>query len=262
MIPFFDSLAHVTTDGKWFDTHHDGSVERLLAELRAVQPARACVVAIDGYNMPNDFVLETCADHSDFLVPVAGFTPNRLTSNTDALRAVRALSARGFRAIKIHPTLCDVDLDSRAFHWTMDACAETGLPVFLCTIMRRRDYVPAKPPADLIYETFVRHSQVKVLLVHGGLSEVMVYADLVRALPNAVLDLSLTLLKYRDSSLDQDFRYLFQTFDRRITIGSDFPEWRLVETRARVTELAASLSPEKLENVLWRNLAAFLGLAA
>jgi predicted TIM-barrel fold metal-dependent hydrolase len=259
VIPFFDSLTHVTSDGKWFDTHHDGSTARLLECLGQVHSARACLVGIDGYNMPNEFLFETCRRHPESLVPVAGFTPGKEASKSKIQASLQDLKARGFRAIKIHPTLCDVHLDSPEFDRTMESCAAIDMPVFLCTIMRRRNYLPKGSPADLIYATFVRHAGVKVLLLHGGLSEVMVYADLVRALPNALLDLSLTLLKYGDSSLDQDFAYLFRTFDRRVAIGSDFPEWTPAQARDRALKLGASIPRDKMENVLWRNLSNFLG---
>jgi len=261
MIPLFDSLTHVTADGRWFNTQHNGSVDRLRSCLGHASPAFACVVGIAGYNMPNDFIRERCAESGGMLVPVAGVITGELASAADALAAVRALRQQGFRAIKIHPTLCNDGIESKEFDWTMDACASVDMPVFLCTIMRRRGFLPGGPPAELIYRAFARHSAVRALLVHGGLSEVMLFADVVRGLPNTLLDLSLTLLKYRGSSIDQDIGYLFRTFDQRLTVGSDFPEWTPLEVRHRVEELAGDLAPAKLENILWRNLAGFLGVS-
>jgi predicted TIM-barrel fold metal-dependent hydrolase len=112
---------------------------------------------------------------------------------------------------------------------------------------------------DLVYQTFVRHAGVKVLFLHSGLAELLTYADLVRALPNTMMDLSCTLMKYRGSSLDIDFRYLFSNLDRRCTLGSDFPESTPSDVRSRVIELGYDLPQVKLENVCWKNLARFLG---
>jgi hypothetical protein len=42
--------------------------------------------------------------------------------------------------------------------------------------------------------------------------------------------------------------------DRRLCIGSDSPEFTIAETLRRVIAIAGDLDPEKLENVLSRNL--------
>ena len=34
----------------------------------------------------------------------------------------------------------------------------------------------------------------------------------------------MTMQKYRGSSIEQDIKFLFRTFDERICIGSDHPE--------------------------------------
>lgn len=260
VIPLFDSLTHVTVDGRWFDTSYDASVSRLSAEIQLAAPCMACVVAIPGYNMPNSFVLDVCARDPVRLIPIAGLDPNLFGSRNEAEAELRRLREYGFRAVKIHPTLCNVHLDSLAFHWAMEACERTTMPVFLCTIMRRRGYVPSFSPIDLVYRTFVRHSGVRVLFLHSGLSDLLAYADLVRALPNALMDLSLTLMKYKGSSLDLDFTYLFNHLDRRCVVGSDFPEYSPFGLRGRVHQLSVSVPAEKLENVCWRNLWSFLGM--
>lgn len=255
-----DSLAHVTNDGVWFHTNYDASLSRLLSEMKSDGAYKACVVSIHGFNMPNEFVLRICRERPQQLIPIAGINTNIFSSLCQAKAELDRLKENGFKAIKIHPTLCNIHLDSPSFNWAMEACELLDIPVFICTIMRRRGYVPSMNPLDLLYRTFVRHSGVRVLLIHGGMSEIMSYADLVRALPNALLDLSHTLTKYKGSSLDLDFRYLFTNFDRRCVIGSDFPEYTPSEIRSRIRELAYGLPREKIENICWRNLHFFLNL--
>jgi predicted TIM-barrel fold metal-dependent hydrolase len=256
----FDSLTHVTNDGTWFHTSHDASVSTLLMELEKAAPSRACVVAIHGYNMPNALVIEACAKAPDRLIPVAGLDPALFTSQEAATKELHALRAHGFRAVKIHPTLCNVRLDSAPFDWTMEACERISMPVFLCTVMRGRGYLANCSPIELLYRTFVRHSGVSVLFLHGGLAELLACSDLVRALPNAMIDVSHTMMKYKGSSLELDLRYVFQKLDRRCVIGSDFPEHTPVEVRKRVTQLVKDCSEQQIENIFWRNLTSFLAL--
>jgi len=260
LIPLFDSLTHVTVDGRWFDTRDDASVTRLLAELDSAAPYKACVAAIPGYNMPNSFVLEACAGDPTRLTPIAGLNTNLFSSPKDVCAEVEHLREQGFRAVKIHPTLCNIHLDSPEFDWAMESCAKLKMPVFLCTVFRRRGYVARFPAVDLIYKTFVRHSDVRVLFLHAGLSQLLVFADLVSALPNAMLDCSYTLMKFKGSSLDLDFAYLFEHFDRRCVVGSDFPEYTPAQVRQRMAELGATVASDKLLNVSWRNLTGFLNL--
>ena len=252
----FDALTHVTADGQWFDTRHDASLGRLLSCLKDAGPSFACVVGIDGYNMPDDYIHSVC-ESTPALVPIAGFTPGESTAAALGER-LESIRARGFRGIKIHPTLCGVSLEDPALADTFAACDSLDLRIFLCTFCRRRGAVTHRAPIDAIYDLLASHPRVGVVLVHGGLSELMTYADMVRGTENAVLDLSWTLMKYAGSSLDLDLAYLFRNLDRRLVVGSDFPEFTPAQVRARVGELTEGLSAEKVANVMWRNLATFL----
>jgi predicted TIM-barrel fold metal-dependent hydrolase len=257
-ISFFDSLAHVTSDGKWFHTSHDASLERLLRNLEAAAPARACVVGIAGFNMADDFVLSVCRKHSDRLVPVAGMDPGAFSSSREARTHMTGLSKAGFRAVKVHPVLSGIDLsDSRVDH-IMEAAAETAMPVFLCTWLRSGAYRPSARPLVLVHGLAHRHPETWTLLLHGGTTDLLEFSDLVRTSDRLLLDLSFTLLRYRGSSLDMDLRYVLEVLDRKVTVGSDFPEYRPADARARVLELMEDLPPQKIRNVLHDNLAVFL----
>jgi predicted TIM-barrel fold metal-dependent hydrolase len=74
------------------------------------------------------------------------------------------------------------------------------------------------------------------------------------------MDLSMTMMKYEGSSIDQDIRFLFRSFDRRIAIGTDYPEYSLERVRARFEYFSEGLPQEKKENVAHRNLSRFLGM--
>ena len=258
-ILYFDSLVHVTSDGKWFDTNHDASPERLMRNLDAAGPARACVVGIAGFNMEDDFVLSVCRKHSDQLVPVAGVDPGAFASSREARSHLTGLSKAGFRAIKVHPALSGIDLaDPRVDH-VMEAAAETAMPVFLCTWLRSVSYRPSSSPIDLVHGLARRHPETWTLLLHGGATDLLEFADLVRGSDRLVLDLSFTLLRYRNSSIDMDLRHVLETLDQKTTVGSDFPEYRPADARRRVLELMEDLPAPKVRNVLHDVLAVFLG---
>jgi predicted TIM-barrel fold metal-dependent hydrolase len=97
-----------------------------------------------------------------------------------------------------------------------------------------------------------------MVLLHGGTVEMLRYAESIRTNPNVLLDLSYTLQRYEGSSLDQDISYLFRTFDRRICIGTDYPDYEPAQVRVRFEALANGLPRDKRENVGWKNIVKFL----
>jgi hypothetical protein len=86
----------------------------------------------------------------------------------------------------------------------------------------------------------------------------MEFSELVRHFPNALLDLSFTILKYAGSSVDLDLEYLFTKFDRRICIGSDFPEFNLSDLRFRFDELSKNCTELQSNNIAFQNLERFI----
>ena len=256
---YFDSLVHVTTDGRWFDTNHDASVNRLIRAMEAVQPARACVAGTPGHNISNDFIREVCRQYRDRLIPIAGCNPREFSSARDAHKKLMQWAGEGFLGVKLHPRFSETSIDEDCVDWVMDAAAQVGLPVFLCTILQGILRTSPARPVDLIDQLLLRHPETDCVLLHGATTDLLACADLVRLHRRALLDLSFTILKYRDSSLDLDLRYVLQSLDQRCTVGSDFPEFLPDQAKQRVSSLMAGLPVEKIENVMYRNLANMIG---
>jgi predicted TIM-barrel fold metal-dependent hydrolase len=82
--------------------------------------------------------------------------------------------------------------------------------------------------------------------------------EIARAFNNVLLDLSFTINKYIGSSLDLDIKYLFESFDQRICIGSDFPQYSISEMRNRFNIFAENINAEKALNIAIKNLTNFL----
>lgn len=177
-------------------------------------------------------------------------------SVVDELEDVRRL---GYRAIKIHPHLSGFSARLEQLEGLFQAAAALDLVIFYCTYMHCRieDYPPADPLYSLVW-LLKRCPRARVVLVHGGDVRLMEYAELVRFNPNLLLDLSLTVIKYRGSSVDADIRFLARGFDRRICVGTGFPEYSHADLRVRLDELFEDLEPDKVENIAYRNLEMFL----
>jgi predicted TIM-barrel fold metal-dependent hydrolase len=256
-IPLFDSLSHPTLSGGWHGRHLDASFDGLARALESNGCVAACAVGmhgIEGYE--HEAFIAACRPHPA-LVPIAGFAPGP-DDPDEELAHIRAL---GFAGIKIHPRYSKLSLDDPALAASLRAAGRVGLPVLLCTY--HHDTLARYPTQDPFYATVAllqAAPDTKVVLVHGGDVGLRRYAELVRFNENLLLDLSFTLLAYEGSSLDADIGFLFRARDRRICVGSDHPEFDHGALRRRFETFATGLSPEKAENIAYRNLEAFLGI--
>ena len=70
-----------------------------------------------------------------------------------------------------------------------------------------------------------QHSKVKTVLLHGGYYNLLAVSEEVRNLENVLLDLSATLTRFYDSSVGNDIKFLYRTFEKRLCVGTDFPEY-------------------------------------
>jgi predicted TIM-barrel fold metal-dependent hydrolase len=256
-VSFFDSLTHLTADGSWLgSTRHDARCERLVAELDRCMAGgssvRACLVAIAGV-IENETILDAAKRHPDRFVPVGSINPAAFDSEHEVADAVARLAATGFAGLKLHPRLNGYDPLHMKVIRALRAAGEHRLIVFLDTLFRQPGRATRNAP-DLIDALAVAAPQTTIILLHGGGPQVLAVAEVVAAHPNLVLDLSFTIHRYAGSSVDDDLRFLMRTFDRRMVVGSDFPEYEPLATRDRVLELCKGLEPIKSANVLAGNL--------
>lgn len=255
-VPLFDSLAHPLLRGTWDGL--EASFDSLVAQLDAANVVRACAVgmpSIGGYRH-EEFAARCQRDPR--LVPVAGFDPEELSTRPGL---VADLVAMGFKGMKVHPRLLNLSLTDVRLAALLAQLEQARLPLFLCTYAH--DALGKLPDADpfaALVALLRPFPALKTVLVHGGDVSVLRFAELVRNNENLLLDLSFTMCKYAGSSLDLDLAFLFRSFDQRICVGSDFPEFSLSEMRERFDLFSVGLAPEQVDNIASGNLSRWLGL--
>jgi predicted TIM-barrel fold metal-dependent hydrolase len=258
----FDSLTHVTPDGRWFQTQLDASENELLRQLDECGIQRAVVVALAGH-IDNRFVLELCQRHPTRFIPCASFNPAAYATAEESRSNFSAeLEGTQYKALKLHPRLNRYDpLDPRCLAVLEETASwERPLPVWLDTLFYYRGGELRKSLVDTIHELVGRFPSLPFVLLHGGGSWILQVAEAIRDCPNAFLDISFTLQRYRSSSLTADLRYLLSCFDRRMVFGSDFPEVGIRSALESFREIADGISPAKCANVLGANLTRILSL--
>jgi predicted TIM-barrel fold metal-dependent hydrolase len=257
-----DSLTHITPDGRWFHTRYDASLERLLREMDTAQVEKAVVVAL-AEHIENEFVVQTCEKHADRLVAGVSINPAAYTDPEDAAEAFRTLRDQyAFTVIKLHPRLNRYDpLDVRCLA-LLDAVGEEKHPtlIWLDTLFRFRGGTLRKPPVDAIHELLRLYPGLTFILLHSCGVEILTLAEAVRDCPNAYLDLSYTLHRYRETHVNQNIRFLVQNFEQRIIFGSDFPEISIPDALATLQKTVPDHLSGKLSCVMGGNLQKILQL--
>ena len=261
--PLIDSVAHPTLDGTWLKPGRKGfTVERLLAEMDAHGVAGAVCVGMKGVGGYDERrYARALAPYKNRLAPAAFFDFDRVRSPSDVSKYLKSLKASSYRAVKIHPRLSKITLDHPLMARVVTAANDEGLTPMLCTYFQDRGGENFRNNLIELRRLLDRTEGRKIMLVHGGTVNVFEMMEIVRPYPELLLDLSLTLCKYEGSSVDLDLAYLFKNFDRRICVGSDYPEYDLGRFRARFERFAKGLPREKRENIAHKNVAAFLGLS-
>ncbi|WP_417525533.1 amidohydrolase family protein [Marinovum sp.] len=249
---FFDSLVHPTPDGQWLQTPFDARLDRLIRDMEDGGVDRACLVGIAEV-MRNEDVLQMARAHPGRLVPIAGFNPASFDT-TDAVKAAVAEIARaGFAGIKLHCRFNRYDpLDARALA-AVDAAGACGLPAFVCTLFRQPTRVTLHP-ADIVDRLAKACPKTRIVLLHGGASSLLDLFELGRMHDHLIIDLSFTLLRYANSSLEADMRFMCRNLDQRVTFGSDFPEYMPSAAKKKILELTEDLPDEKRRAIFHGNL--------
>jgi len=248
----FDSLVHVTRDGRWINGKDDASYSRLVRELDRAGVARACLVGLAGV-VDNEYIME-CADASNGrLVPVAGVDPSRFADEGTIADEVARIARAGFAGIKLHPRLNGYDpVGSRCLR-AIRAASQHRMTVFLDALFRQQPHSTSCAP-EIVDRIAHECAGASIVLLHGGGAALLEVAEVVRLQTTMMLDLSFTLLRYAGSSLDADIRWVMDRLDGRVVIGSDMPEFTPAEAFARAEQLAAGLAAEKWANMAYGNL--------
>jgi predicted TIM-barrel fold metal-dependent hydrolase len=257
----FDANAHPTVDGTWIDGRKICGFAESEARLRATGFQHACAVALPGVGGYSPTAFAEAA-RGDFWIPVAAWELSDFDS-TDWHSTMCAFRALGYRGVKLHPRLLGKLPNAATLARLIVAAHESDLRLVLCTY-------PFGAPCtglrgnllEVLSEAMEAVPDARLLLLHAGCVDFMRFVEFARINRNILLDLSFTILKYEGSSLDADLRFAFRTFDQRLCIGSDYPEYDPASLRRRFERLAleAQIDDQKRAAISTTNAQRFFGL--
>ena len=258
MIKIFDSACHPTISGKWKTKFkvYDSSFQLLNKNIKKNNFYKVCALGLYNFeNYEHKIFFKKCSMYPN-MIPVAGINPNIENLEDELLKIIKI----GYKIVKIHPRISSLNLKSLKFINCLKLLEKNNLKLMLCTYpFGKLNKVQKYDFFDLINNAFSKIKSLKTVLLHGGSVRLLEFAEFVRNNPdNFLLDLSMTMQKYRGSSIEQDIRFLFKNFDERICIGSDHPEFSLKRLRSDFNYYSKNISKKKKENISFKNLNNFL----
>ncbi len=264
-IPIFDSLTHPTLDGNWIMPKYPAcaSIDSLQLQMQQNNICGAFAVGMQGIGgYDEDAFLQMITDNGkNKLFPIAFYTFGEKNNET-IYQDLLAIKSKGYTGIKLHPRVGDFSMNDTRLPYVINVANELGLVVLLCTYFYNNQVGCSANTIDSLSEMLAHLSSTsKVILLHGGGVRLLEMMEIVRAFPNTLLDLSLTMCKYAGSSLDIDIQFLFKQFDRRVCVGTDHPEISHKQLRERFNFFASNTSIEKAENIAYKNILDFTKLS-
>jgi len=132
----------------------------------------------------------------------------------------------GVQSVKIHPRHLSLDFRRKKFYKDLfKNLSKFKFLVLWCTLDSwPKYYSSSEDQINLISEILNQNQKISILLMHGGGSNLLKYYEKFRFRKNLYLDLSYTIYKFKDTTVIKDVIHLLKNFDKRIIIGTDYPD--------------------------------------
>ncbi len=260
-IPIFDSLTHPTFNGDWILPKYStgiASIEKLIEDMDKsnISHAIACGMKDIGEYEQNKYI-EFIRDYGTRLYPIAFVDFKEIVNVNNYISKIKAL---GYIGVKVHSRISDISISNPIVADVISQCEKKGLIVFLCTYFYANNETSYANNVSSLIKLLRQTYPAKIVLAHAGCVNLMEYVEVARVFENVLLDLSFTIHKYFNSSVREDIKYVFESFDRRICIGSDHPEITIENLRMYFNYFCENIDKSKAENIAYKNLSGFLNI--
>ena len=228
-LDIYDSIVHPNKTGEWFGQNKGNTFESTVKDLKDNKIIGANSISLPYLSLAELEEFYTLSVTQEiYLYPVAAINGDE----EDLFQKISQIKEIGYKAIKLHIRLSnlDLDLDFQKIELIFKLCEKFNLIVFFCTYYHSsiKSY-PLYSLKHYLVKLLKASPNVKIVLLHGGDFELMNLVQLSRFNSNILIDLSYTFIKFRNSSLETDIKYLLNNFDKRICFGSDYPDYSISE---------------------------------
>jgi predicted TIM-barrel fold metal-dependent hydrolase len=233
-----DAHVHLTSDGRWFQTPYDASVDTALQQMDRVGIKMASIIPMPGRNQ-RDFVANLVGSRSDRFF--TGFTISALEEAE--FQEFRTWIEGGLaKFAKVHPRETGIAPLEPKLGRFLDVAEKTRIPVIFDTYVRG-SRLPLNELIPFRYDELARQRpKLTIILAHSGGHRVLDALAVAQTQPNVYLELSHVLAYFRETSLEKDFAFVMNRLDKKLIYGSDFPEYPIDSYLKMVQQMISALT--------------------
>jgi predicted TIM-barrel fold metal-dependent hydrolase len=174
----------------------------------------------------NNQVLENTEKYRGFFFVFPSLNPYS-DSACDELEQLKASGASG---LKLHPRLHGYRIDSDECADLLECAQELKMPVMIDCFPDGRNLSLGNTP-DVFARVADRAPNLRIAIGHAGGHKILDALMVAKYFKNVYLDLSYTLLYYRNSAVTKNISYVIESIKaERIFWGSDYPDRPYRET--------------------------------
>lgn len=249
----FDTNVHLTVSDCWKKRKNKG-LEKDFYTIKEKFKLKgfACVAIGNLEEYDHSTFIEKFSNKGIHVVPA-------LNLKKKILPQLKLFERYNCKTIKIHPRSFALKVDNINLEEIFYHCNKKKIKIFICTYFND---IPSNyytsDPKYIFSKAYQKYPNLKIVLMHGGCERILEFAELIRFSKNILLDLSLTITKYAGSSLDRDIKFLFNKFDKKIVLGSDYPEVDYNFFIKRVKYFSKNITKDQKKNIYYRNIINFL----
>ncbi len=214
-----DAHTHVTSDGHWFETRYDASIDRLIRSIAEYGLERVVVLPIDPV-ISNDFIVEISREYPGFVSGFCSLHP--LMADAEQVLE-HYIQDKGLCGLKLHPKLQGFDLNHLPEH-LVEACGDLGIPLLIDAWVGQHE-VETSQVIESICTIAHRSPDTRIIIPHLGGYRFSDMPSICESFPNIYFDISYIFLRFTRTGQVSELVTAVKKMDpARMIYGSDFPE--------------------------------------
>lgn len=233
------------------------ALQRLYKEATSAGVKKIVLLNIPELAFDNTEVIENAKTYNGFFSVFPSVNP----AEGSACSEFKRLRASGASGLKLHPRFYGYRFESDECMALLNCACELKVPVMMDCFPDGKNLFLGNTP-DAFAKIAERIPELKIAIGHAGGHRILDALMIAKYYKNIYLDLSYTLLYYRNSGVIKDIKYVIESMRaERIFWGSDYPDRHYNETvNLSVKEFdKMNLTGEVRKAVLEDNALHFLG---
>lgn len=162
----------------------------------------------------------------------------------------------GYKFLKVHPRYLNLKLRENILFYKniFKHNQNYKFNLMFCTLQSWENKFNYFNLLEFLSEMSCKYKDQKMILMHSGGPKVLEYYEIFRFAENVYLDLSYSMMHFKETSLFNDYKFLMKNFDRRILLGSDYPCFSYKDFKKTILKYSKGIKNSKKHNYFFNNL--------